>query len=155
MRPLDYDHFDIFRVAFAESYSLLSTRLIKSSLRNMSLRTGNPDALSQQLFNALADPTRRTIIELLATNGQMTATDIYNNFEITDPAVSQHLKVLREAELVQIEKSAQKHLYSLNPKTMHSLQDWINRTADLWDDRFDKLDGVLDAEKRKGQKKGR
>lgn len=121
----------------------------------MSLRTDNPDALSQQLFNALADPTRRTIIELLATNGQMTATDIYNNFEITHPAVSQHLKVLREAELVQIEKSAQKHLYSLNAKTLHSLQDWINRTTDLWDDRFDKLDGILDAEKRKGQKKGR
>ena len=121
----------------------------------MSLRSDDADSLSQQLFNALADPTRRTIIELLAANRRMSATDIYNNFDMTNPAVSQHLKVLRQAELVKIEKSAQKHLYSLNPKTMHSLQDWINRTTDLWDDRFDKLDSILGAEKRKERKKGR
>ncbi len=121
----------------------------------LSLRREDGSGLSQELFDAIADPTRRTIIELLAANGQMAATEIYGNFTMSNPAVSQHLKVLREAELVRIEKSAQKHLYSLNPDTMHSLEGWVKHTADLWDQRFDKLDSVLEAEKRKMHKKRR
>jgi|SRR5215471_11793519 len=112
-------------------------------------------ALNQDLFNALADPTRRSIIELLATKGQMGATDIYDNFDISNPAVSQHLKVLREAELVQMEKSAQKRLYRLNSRTMHNLEDWVKRTTQHWDERFDKLDSLLEAEKQKAEKKMR
>jgi DNA-binding transcriptional ArsR family regulator len=110
--------------------------------------------VSQELFSALADPTRRSIIELLSNNGQMSATDIFDNFDLTNPAVSQHLKVLREAELVQMEKSAQKHLYSLNPKTMHGLEDWVKQTTQHWDERFEQLDSILEEEKRK-TKKGR
>src|SRR5215831_18333983 len=121
----------------------------------MSLLSDSKSALSQDLFNALADPTRRSIIELLATNGQMGATDIYDNFDMSNPAVSQHLKVLREAELVQMEKSAQKHLYRLNYKTMHSLEDWVKRTTQHWDERFDRLDSRLEVEKQKLEKKTR
>lgn len=116
----------------------------------MSLMNEDP---RQQLFDALSDPTRRTIVELLATNGQMSATDIYRNFEMSHPAVSQHLRVLREAELVHIEKSAQRHLYSLNPKTMRSLEDWVRWATDLWDQRFDQLEKVLEEEKRKAKKR--
>ena len=79
----------------------------------------------------------------------MSATDIYDNFSMSNPAVSQHLKVLREAELVRIEKSAQKHIYSLNPDNMHSLEGWIKHTTQLWDQRFYRLDNLLAAEKRK------
>ena len=113
------------------------------------------DDRNQELFSALADPTRRSIIELLASTGQMSATNIFDKFNMTKPAVSQHLKVLREAELVQMEKSAQKRLYSLNPKTMHNLEAWIKRTTQHWDDRFGRLDSVLEAEKQKTQKKRR
>ena len=121
----------------------------------MSLRREDSSVLSQDLFDAIADPTRRTIIDLLALNGQMTATDIYDNFTMSNPAVSQHLKVLREAQLVRIEKSAQKHLYSLNPDTMRSLEGWIKHTTELWNARFERLDSVLEAEKRKTHKKRR
>ena len=121
----------------------------------MSLQSEEGSVLHQELFSALADPTRRTIIELLAAHGQMSAGDIYANFSMTNPAVSQHLKILRKAELVQIEKDAQKHLYRLNPNKMHSLEHWIKQTTDLWNDRFDKLDSLLDAENRKTQKKKR
>ena len=107
------------------------------------------------MFNALADPTRRAIIELLANNGQMSATDIYDNFDISNPAVSQHLKVLREAELIQMKKSAQKHFYRLNSRTMHSLEDWITETTQHWDEQFDRLDGLLEAENQKIEKKRR
>lgn len=116
----------------------------------MSLLAEEP---GQQLFNALADPTRRSIVELLSSKGQMSATEIYQNFEMSDPAVSQHLKVLREAELVRIEKDAQRHLYSLNPRTMRSLEDWVRRATDLWDDRFDRLERVLGEEERKTKKR--
>jgi len=111
--------------------------------------------VTQQLFSALADPTRRNIIELLATNGQMAATDIYDNFTVSHPAISQHLKVLREADLVRLEKSAQKRIYGLNPDTMHQIEDWIKRTTDHWDQRFEQLDKVLQAEKRRTIKKKR
>ena len=115
----------------------------------MSLQREGSQIPGQQLFDALADPTRRRIIELLAANGRMSATDIYDNFSMSNPAVSQHLKVLREAELVRIEKSAQKHIYSLNPDKMHNLEGWIKHTTQLWDQRFYRLDNLLAAEKRK------
>jgi DNA-binding transcriptional ArsR family regulator len=121
----------------------------------MSLLRDDRNLVNQELFSALADPTRRSIIELLATNGQMSATDIYDNFDISNSAISQHLKVLRDAELVQMEKSAQKHLYGLNPNTMHGIEDWIKQTTRHWDERFEQLDRVLEAEKRKSEKKGR
>ncbi len=107
----------------------------------------------QQLFYALADPTRRNIVELLATNGEMTATSICSNFTVSHPAVSQHLKVLREAELVRLEKNAQRRIYSLNLIAMDELEEWVMQMKDLWDERFDKLDEVLEAEKRKTHRK--
>src|SRR5579872_2474693 len=102
----------------------------------------------QQLFHAVFDPTRRGILRLLATNGQMTATAIYNNFTMSHPAVSQHLKVLREADLVRVEKSAQRHIYSLNPAQVRKLEVWVAQLTELWSRRFEKLDELLEAEKR-------
>lgn len=110
-------------------------------------------APGQELFDALADPTRRSIIGLLASNGEMAASEIYRNFEMSNPAVSQHLRILRDAELVRVEKDAQKHLYSLNADKMRDLQDWVKETTDLWSERFDKLDRLLEAEKRKVRKR--
>lgn len=113
----------------------------------MSVQTENGS--TQRLFDALSDPTRRTIIELLASQGQMAASDIYQNFKMTNPAVSQHLKILREAELVKIEKDAQKHIYSLNPEKIRDLEEWLKRTLNLWEKRFEQLDRVLAAEKKR------
>jgi DNA-binding transcriptional ArsR family regulator len=109
----------------------------------------------QQLFYALSDPTRRIIIELLATHGQMSATSIYGNFSVSHPAISQHLGVLREAELVTVEKDAQRHLYSLNPRGMRELEAWVDRTTKRWEERFEKLDEVLEREKRKSARRGK
>ena len=69
-------------------------------------------------FTALAEPTRRTILERLVANGNMSATDIYRGFAASPPAISQHLQVLREAKLVRVEKRARKTIYSLNPGPM-------------------------------------
>ena len=98
---------------------------------------------------ALADPTRRTILELLATSGELSATAIYEHFPVSPQAVSQHLKVLREAHLVEMEKRAQKRLYRLNPQTLSQFEAWIQQVQQRWSERFDALDVVLESEKKK------
>jgi DNA-binding transcriptional ArsR family regulator len=101
------------------------------------------------IFYALADPTRRKILELLASRGQLSATEIYTNFAVSHPAISQHLKVLREAKLVKVEKHAQQRIYQINPETMLELDDWSKQLAQLWNQRLDALDELIKVEKRK------
>ncbi len=101
------------------------------------------------IFTALADPTRRKIIELLANHGQLTASQISGEFKMTPPAVSQHLKILREAKLVQMEKHAQQRIYRINPQAMLELEGWARQLMELWNQRLDALDAVLQAEKKK------
>jgi DNA-binding transcriptional ArsR family regulator len=101
------------------------------------------------IFHALAEPTRRSIIEMLASKGQLSATDICHKFHVSPPAISQHLKVLREAKLVQVEKRAQQRIYQINPDAMLKLEEWAKQMMELWTQRFDALDEVLKAEKEK------
>ena len=101
------------------------------------------------MFVALADPTRRNILELLASSGELSATAIYVQFPLSPQAVSQHLKVLREAHLVEMEKRAQKHVYRLNPQTLSQFEAWVQLTKQRWEERFSALDTVLEREKQK------
>ena len=117
----------------------LSIDLIKSMLYNMAM----------DMFVALSDPTRRTILEILASRGELSATDIYEQFPVSPQAISQHLKVLREAHLVVMEKRAQKHLYRLNPHTLSQFEEWVQQMRQSWEERFEALDKVLEAEKEK------
>ncbi len=101
------------------------------------------------MFGALADPTRRNILELLATSGELSATALYEHFPVSPQAVSQHLKVLREAHLVEMEKRAQKHVYRLNPQTLSQFEAWVQQIKQSWEERFAALDTVLESEKKK------
>ena len=103
-------------------------------------------------FSALADPTRRTILEMLAGKGELSATDISEKFSSTPPAISQHLKVLREARLVRMEKRAQQRIYSINPEGITEMERWVNEMRRMWTERFDALDEYLKAEQSKRQK---
>lgn len=98
-------------------------------------------------FAALSEPNRRRIIELIAANGEMTSTEISNEFDISAPAVSQHLKVLREAELVNMEKRAQQRVYSINPQGVDEMWEWLNRMRAFWNGRFDALDKLIKKDK--------
>lgn len=100
------------------------------------------------IFNALAEPTRRAILEMLASNGPLSATEIYEQFPVSPPAISQHLKVLREAKLVLMEKRAQQRMYRLNPDAMVEVEGWAGHMTLLWHQRFDALEKVLEAEKK-------
>ncbi len=98
---------------------------------------------------ALADPTRRTILEILASSGELPATALYEHFPVSPQAVSQHLKILREAHLVEMEKRAQKRVYRLNPQTLSEFEAWVTQTKQRWSERFDALDAVLEREQKK------
>ncbi len=106
-------------------------------------------------FAALADTTRRQIIELLANRGEMSATEIADQFRFSPPAISQHLKVLREADLILMEKQAQRRIYRLNPTAMSEMERWLEKLMEQWNDRFNALDKVLEREKKKLQKRSR
>jgi len=103
------------------------------------------------MFVALADPIRRTILEILASSGELSATALYEHFPVSPQAVSQHLKVLRETHLVEMEKRAQKRVYRLNPETLSEFEAWVTQTKQRWSERFDALDAVLEREQKKGK----
>jgi DNA-binding transcriptional ArsR family regulator len=106
--------------------------------------------MPMDMFVALSDPTRRAILEILARSGELSASAIYEHFSISPQAVSQHLKVLREAHLVVMEKRAQKHVYRLNQETLSQFEAWVQQTRQRWEERFSALDTVLEREKQKG-----
>lgn len=94
-------------------------------------------------LTALADPTRFRIVEMLAAQGALSAGRISQQFNISAPAISQHLKVLREAELVRVEARAQMRFYLLNPKGLAEIERWAETMKMLWEARFGALETVL------------
>lgn len=82
-------------------------------------------------FTALAAPTRRHIVELLGT-GDRAAGEIAREFTLSAPAVSQHLKALREAGLVRVEVLGQRRIYSLDPAGLAALNEWISGVRRSW-----------------------
>ena len=98
------------------------------------------------VFAALAEPTRRSIIEMLATRGALSASEIGQHFPISAPAVSQHLKVLREANVVAVERQAQWRIYRINPAAIREMESWAQQMRRQWNQRFDALDALLEAE---------
>lgn len=101
------------------------------------------------IYQALSDPTRRHIVELLAAHKQLSATQISDKFNMSAPAVSQHLKILREAKVVDMEKRAQQRIYTINTNSLLEIEDWVSKMKKLWSDKFDRLDALLAKEKAK------
>ncbi|MBA3433484.1 MAG: winged helix-turn-helix transcriptional regulator [Actinobacteria bacterium] len=87
---------------------------------------------------ALAEPTRRRIVELLADQ-ERSAGEIASHFETSRPAISRHLRVLREHGLVRTREDAQRRLYSLAPEPLQELDEWLQRYRGFWDNRLDAL----------------
>ena len=93
-------------------------------------------------FTALADPTRRQIIESLAM-GETSFGEIADKFEMSRPAVSQHLKVLREAGIVTARVDAQRRIYRLNAEGLDELEEWLVSVRRFWGARLDDLERAL------------
>jgi DNA-binding transcriptional ArsR family regulator len=99
-------------------------------------------------LETLADPTRREIVELLA-EGELDAGEIASHFPISRPAVSRHLRVLRENGVVRSRPVAQRRLYALEPAPFAELDEWLSRYRAFWSDRLD----ALDTEVRRGRRR--
>lgn len=101
------------------------------------------------VFIALSEPRRRRIVEILAKEGRLSAGQIYEKFDVTAQAISQHLRILLEAKLLRMEKLAQRHIYSINPSSLRGIEQWAARVEGMWNESLDKLTTVLDEEKRR------
>jgi DNA-binding transcriptional ArsR family regulator len=97
-------------------------------------------------FAVLAEPRRRRVVEILAHRGKLSASQICDEFDVTPQAISQHLRVLREANVIRMEKSAQRRLYAFNPQSMNQIQGWAAEMARIWNSRLDRLEKALKEE---------
>ena len=93
-------------------------------------------------FAALADPTRRRIVELLG-RGERSAGEIVEEFDVSAPAISQHLKALRDAGLVQVRADAQRRIYALDPAGLAEIDAWLESVRRYWSRRLDALEREL------------
>lgn len=92
-----------------------------------------------QSLIALADPNRRRIVEMLAGQ-ELSAGEIGAGFEISAPAVSQHLKVLKEASIVRARVEGQRRIYALDPAGFAELDQWLSSVRRFWNERLDELE---------------
>jgi DNA-binding transcriptional ArsR family regulator len=97
----------------------------------------------QAIFKALADPSRRAIFERLTT-GEAAVRDLTARFDISQPAVSQHLAALRDAGLVKERRDGRLVYYRVAPRGLRPLVDWLARYQAFWTEKVAKLDALLD-----------
>lgn len=104
-----------------------------------------------QSLEAIADPTRRRIVELLAQRERTTG-EIVAEFDVSAPAISQHLNVLREAGLITTRAEGQTRIQSLNGDGLDDLAAWLERTRNAWSRRLDALERELRADDERKKK---
>ena len=101
-----------------------------------------PEFMRRDVYQAIADPTRRAIIALIALQA-MTPNAIAENFDTTRQAVSKHLRILTECELVKQEQQGREIYYSLEVEKMKEIDKWLDQFRKIWITRFEQLDNVL------------
>ena len=103
-------------------------------------------------FSAVADPTRRAVLDMLMER-ERAAGDIVSAFpRISQPAVSKHLRILRDAGLVSVQVHAQQRIYSLQPKALAELDAWIAKYKGFWSENLDALEKHLSKKERSNRK---
>lgn len=98
--------------------------------------------MRRDIFQAIADPTRRAILTLIALHA-MTPNAIAEHFDTTRQAVSKHLRILTECELVKQEQKGREIYYQLEIDKMKEIDNWIAQFRKIWEDRFNQLDNLL------------
>ncbi|HEY4308928.1 MAG TPA: metalloregulator ArsR/SmtB family transcription factor [Pirellulales bacterium] len=95
------------------------------------------------LFKSLADPTRRAIFERLSRDGEQTVRMLTDNSGVSQPAISKHLGILKQAGLVQARHAGRETHYSAQPRALGTLVDWLNHYGRFWQERFARLEDLL------------
>jgi len=98
--------------------------------------------MRRDIFQAIADPTRRAILGLLALQA-MTPNAIAEHFDSSRQAVSKHIQILAECEVINQQQTGREIYYHFNPQKMKEIDLWLERFRKLWEDRFDQLDNLL------------
>jgi DNA-binding transcriptional ArsR family regulator len=111
-------------------------------------------ATTTDAFNAVAEPRRRQILDVLA-GGERPVGDLVEELGLGQPQVSKHLRVLREVGAVEVRSDGRRRLYRLNSAALKPIHDWVRGYEQLWSERFEQLDVVLDELKDKEQGDGR
>lgn len=101
-------------------------------------------AAPEVVLKSLADPTRRAIFERLALQGEQTVRALTEQAGVSQPAVSKHLANLKSAGLVRDRREGRETHYSAEPKALRPLIDWMSHMGAFWEDRFDRLENLLD-----------
>jgi len=99
-------------------------------------------ATTEDAFNAVAEPRRRQILDLLA-DSELSVSQIVDELPVSQPQVSKHLKVLKEVGLVHSRSEGRQRLYRLDPVALKPIHDWVKDYERLWNERLDRLDGYL------------
>ena len=100
-------------------------------------------ATTTDAFNAVAEPRRRQILDVLAA-GERPVNDLVRLLGLSQPLVSKHLRVLREVGAVDVRGEGRQRLYRLNGRALKPIHDWVKNYERSWSERFDRLDGVLE-----------
>jgi DNA-binding transcriptional ArsR family regulator len=109
-------------------------------------------ATTADAFNAVAEPRRRQILDALA-DGERPVNDLVERLGLAQPQVSKHLRVLRQVGLVDVRDAGRQRIYRLNARRLKPIHDWLKRYEDAWNERFDRLDEVLEELKQEEEKK--
>jgi DNA-binding transcriptional ArsR family regulator len=105
-------------------------------------------ATTADAFNAVAEPRRRQILDVLA-GGERPVNDLVRALGLAQPQVSKHLRVLREVGAVDVRQEGRQRLYRLNGRALKPIHDWVKEYEQLWSERFEQLDVVLEELKQK------
>lgn len=102
-------------------------------------------------FQVLGEPSRQAILDLLR-DGERPVGELVEHLQLSQPAVSKHLRVLKEAGMVEVRADAQRRLYSIRPEPLAELDDWLAAYRRLWTTRLDRLEDHLDRRRQHGQR---
>ena len=99
--------------------------------------------MRRDVFQAIADPTRREIISLLAESESMNLNAIADQFDISRPAISKHVKILEECDLIDIHQAGRERICELKPEKLDPISDWVEKNKRIWNRRLDALETYL------------
>lgn len=109
--------------------------------------------MRRDVFQAIADPNRRAILSLLAKNKRLNLNGVAGNFRISRPAVSRHIKILKECGLVIVVREGRERYCEAKFDKLDEVTDWIEKYRQFWEERFSRLDIVLDDLKKREKRK--
>ncbi|WP_430413075.1 ArsR/SmtB family transcription factor [Kordia sp.] len=98
--------------------------------------------MRRDVFQAIADPVRRDIIEMLAVES-LTINAVAEKFDVSRPAISKHLKILKECDIISIEKQGRERFCTIQPKKLIPAFLWIDQYKQLWEDKLDNFENYL------------